>query len=251
MSTGALAIIYSARHRRVITTRRTLRVSRQHVIVSRRHHTTSFIRGPLLACLRPATSSASRLMARLMRCTNIPMGLSGTRTANVCTNVMLSAGGFVRRAKTHAFRTTTFLHHTKTSVSEIGRLFVRAFSSVRLHTGVMFRTDHARKVTVSMTPRNLGSVVTLTTRDTSVLVDGRSVRTTFMLCSLGSNNVNIDTQSGNGMGMRIMVRTLNNNNREAITNTRLRNVAVRRTGRTVLRRTLGTLRSTRRRRRWR
>lgn len=210
---------------------------------SRRERDDRVVRGPVLSCVRPCTSDTYRVITRMLRCFGSKIGVGTARTSYVCTNVLVSAGGFVAGANIHAFRTTTFLGHSNTRMAHIEGVLEGSVTYCGTETRTMHRTRMCENsFTVSMYPdRGIRDPAVINTRTTGRLLGVVKVGTSFILARCGSG-VCVDSHSVSRVGIRVVVRGLNNNKRLGITNTRLANIAVIRTGhvvRSALSRVLG------------
>lgn len=226
---GALLVMISARGTSFISSGGMCRGTRGMVIVSRREGAISCVGGTIVFCRRPRTSSAYRVMARLLRCVDGRPITSSIYTATLVSNVVLSAGRFILETKMHAFRTTTCLHSHKTSAMAMGSFFTGSVRSEGLHNVIIVGTRVCHTYTVSIASVRSSSVHIIYTRTTSRLLSMDNISTSFIVFG-ASSVVGVSTHSVNGMGIRLVVRTLNNKKRRAVTTIRLGSVARDRVG---------------------
>lgn len=242
ISSGTVIVIMSAGGPRVARYPRLLGESGVVTILSRRERDDGVVRGTMLSCIRPCSSSAYRVVTRILRCVMSSVGFPTLRTRYVCTKVVVSAEGFVGHANIEAFRTTTFLEEYNTSVAQMHGVFHSSVTSCRTGT----RTIHGTRIchgrcTVTMYPDSVSDPAILTTRTTGRLLSVDKVGTSFMLARC-RGGVCVDTHSVSRIGIRVVTRGLNKNNRVGSTKTRFSRAGVRRTIDTLGRAVSGVVR---------
>lgn len=226
----ALVIVISIRHPSVAPTPKLLGLSGGVIILSRREHKRRFPGSSILICVRPCTSSASRLVTRLFRCRSGRVStVGGVRTATVLTKVVISAHGFDLEAKSEAFSTTDCLRSGKTSAILVRGSLGRSLSACLLHDRLLRAVRFIGNGLTVIRKRSRGVCsAIITTRATSAVLSVRTMSTSFIIAGHRSNEIKVDTEDLKRCGIRAVVRGLNKNKRLSGTTARVRGAAIRR-----------------------